>query len=165
MNNHVSIPQPNPEYLQLAAQACKLIEKGRNDAAQRESHRIEKIMEEQFLDTFNMARIKGIWACEFFNYLDEHYFEGCFLDHAQFFVRGPNFVVLSQPYDLNETELSRWAQKHGLPCIIANIWSYHYPSRTKLFFVEFDQTIRAEFDRQYREVQAARRRQRRSRRA
>ena len=71
-------------------------------------------------------------------------------DHIDYFHRGENLVIVSQPYDLDEVELKRWAAEYGASYTIAYEWGYYYPGHASLFFVEFTPSAKARFDKRLR---------------
>ena len=73
-------------------------------------------------------------------------------DHKDYFRRGANFVIVSQPYGRDDAELLRWTEMVGATFVVAEEWGYYYPGRATLYFVEFTPEAKAAFDKRLRKL-------------
>lgn len=140
----VDLPKPDEKFLNLAARFRYLSEKERSPAIR---FRLQKELKTRFASAFGFTKDFGQQTVKFCRFLFNHYLEPeTGFDHLDFFQSWEKLVIISQPYELDEAELERWANRLGASYTIANDWSYHYPGKTSLFFAEFDPRTRMHYE-------------------
>lgn len=148
-----SIPRPSKKVSASLKELRALMEA--NDAAthHKERRRLENAIKKEFIKAFGLSPDAGKLTCRFFyRFINTDFAprEKLF-DHEEFFRRGGNLVIVSQPYSPDTAELARWAKEYGATCTIANEWGYHYPGEASLFFVEFSPEAKDALDKRVRE--------------
>lgn len=59
-------------------------------------------------------------------------------DHIDYYQRGSNLVVVSQPYG-DEEKLEAWCKKHGaVAWAVVDEWAHYYPGHATCLYVEFE---------------------------
>jgi hypothetical protein len=60
-------------------------------------------------------------------------------DHLDYYQRGSNLVIVSQPYGLAEEELLALAKSHGaVAWAVVDEWAHYYPGHATCLYVEFE---------------------------
>jgi hypothetical protein len=152
-------PSPDKAYRQLALRLKALVEQGApkeriaKEAYYNEHHSIEAKMLKQFKGAFGLTNDRYGRASKFFARLlySELKPNGIF-DHHNFFQRGSNLVVVSQPYGIDLDELGRWTKLVGADYVIADEWGFYYPGKASLFIVEFTPYAKEDLDKRLRKL-------------
>lgn len=132
--------KPTKRYVARAKRLKTLVEKeGRSEEEQKERSGLEKELCAEFMKAFSLESDRV--GARFFSRIPSHPLglQDNLMDHARYFRRGENFVVVSQTYALPslQAELERWATSSGARCTLAPGWGFYYPERAFLFLAEF----------------------------
>ena len=145
--------KPTTQYLEIAGQLATLIERGwQVGESQNDKKRLQATLRTAFMRGFGLEpdHLKKAWRL---------YYRFCntplaprslIFDHQEFFQRGDNLVIVSQPYGLDLIELKRWASDIGASYTIADEWAYYYPGKAGLFLVDFTPQAKAALDKRLR---------------
>jgi hypothetical protein len=152
----VKTAKPDKQYLENA-RLLKGLLKGRWPEGQealmrlkeKERRRLQNLLREMFASAFELQRL-GRKLREKFSVLLRSTACGpraALLDHEDYFQRGENLVVVSQPYELDKSELTRWAAECGaFYSILDDEWRYYSPEDASLFLIEFTPGAIAELE-------------------
>lgn len=139
------IPKPDDQYLKTGRRLKEVF--GNNEHFE-ERVALKETLRNEFTKAFELSQDRLRVSERFFNRFINSNFrpKTPIFDHKDFFRRNENFVIVSQPYGIDEFELSRWTQESNASFVIANEWGYYYPGKAKLFFVEFTPQAKAKMD-------------------
>lgn len=153
-------PTPPKTYLELAARRQALLEQESPKSPKErqirslELQKLELLLRGQFQEAFGLSRDRLKLAQRFYSRFCNTKLqpEQRIFDHKDFFQRGRNIVIVSQPYGIDIAELARWSQLVGASFVVAKEWGYYFPGRASLFFVEFTPQAKVAFDKRLREL-------------
>jgi hypothetical protein len=144
--------KPDNQYLETARLLKELMETQEASKRYKERRRLESLLRKKFESAFALLPDRRKLAYKL-------YWRFCntpcaprseLFDHVDYFQRGENLVVVSQPYGFDKNELIRWAAECGASYSILNEWGYYFPGRASLFLVEFTPEAKAELDKRLR---------------
>ncbi len=154
------LPTPDKTYLEIAARRQALLEQGA-PKSRIEWHKwgdelkeLEQLLRDKFQKAFGLSRDRLKLAKRFYWRFcnTELKPEQMIFDHKDFFQRGRNLVIVSQPYGIDTAELARWSNMAGASIVVAKEWGYYYPGHASLFFVEFTPQAKMAFDKRLRKL-------------
>jgi hypothetical protein len=146
------IPKPDKQFLETAQLLKKLIENEESAERWVERKAFENLLRKKFEVAFGFLPDRNKLAQNlFYRFINTEFSprENIF-DHKGFYQCDGNLIIVSQPYGIKETELTRWTKECGATFIIANEWGYYYPNHAKLFFVEFNPEAKSNLDKRIR---------------
>jgi hypothetical protein len=141
-------PKPDKKFLETAKLLQELLESRETPKHSDKRTRFENLLKKKFVEAFDLLPDRRKLACNlYYRFVNTEFApKEKLFDHKDFFQRGENLVIVSQPYGIDENELSRWTKEFGASFTIANEWGYYYPGHAKLFFVEFSPKAKAVLD-------------------
>jgi hypothetical protein len=144
----IKTQKPDKHFKAVAGFLRDINEKGEGSKRPKERSFFEDFLMEKFQKAFNLSPDRLKLAYKLYTRLQSSDYgsELPRFDHLNFFRRGENLVIVSQPYDLDETKLSAWCKEVGASYQIANEWGFYYPGHALLFIVEFDPQAKAAFE-------------------
>jgi len=130
---------PSLQFIETAGLLRGLKERGEAATRWEECLRLENVLKADFQQAFGLSSDRRQKGWTFYMRLKNLGFvsELPAFDHLNFFHRGDNLVIVSQPYHLAESILAAWCREVGATYQVANEWGFYYPQSAKLFMVEF----------------------------
>lgn len=147
-------PKPNKTFLKTAKAITELLDAGEGSKHSVELKRWRTLLQKEFEKTFNLLPDKRKLAQNFYyRFVNTKLSpKKKIFDHLDYFQRGDNLVIVSQPYDVEEAELKRWTSDCGASHTIAGEWGYYYPGKASLLLIEFTPQAKADVDSRIRKL-------------
>jgi hypothetical protein len=131
----MNVPKPSPSFIKKRDRLKSLMV-AQSPSTATERRKLEAELRAEFIRAFDLEPDKG---CAGMRFYDRHQklFNAGFWDHQDWFRRGPNLVVVGQPYGFDRGEFIQWLDQTGADGADASEWSFHYPGQTRLLIAEF----------------------------
>lgn len=128
-------PKPSAEFREAQAALRRLTESRSSDPAGQERERLKDILRAEFEAAFGLTSDRGGKTERFYHRHGLSSQQG--FDHTSFYRRGPNLVVVSQPYGVDAKVLALFCEYSNATYTPAEDWAFYYPGHATCFFVEF----------------------------
>jgi hypothetical protein len=147
-------PKPDKNFLKTAKALAVILDAEQESKHSEELKHWRTLLQKEFEKAFGLIPDKRKLAQKFYyRFINTDLSpKKKLFDHLHYFQHGDNLVIVSQPYDVEETELKRWTTECGASYTIANEWGYYYPGKASLFLIEFTPQAKADVDSRIRKL-------------
>jgi hypothetical protein len=116
--------KPDEQFLEAAQLLKALLDKHEGSKRPKERKFFESFLQKKFETAFDLSADRKKLAYNFyFRFINTDFSPNeKIFDHQDYYQRGRNLVIVSQPYVFKEAELNRWEKESGASITIANEW-------------------------------------------